>query len=192
MPEVQAGDIAAVVGIDRTDIGDVYTDPDNPVHLDPIEIDPPTLSVVFEASTSPLVGRDGDIVGARQLKERLMREGENNVTMRIEELEDKSGVEVSGRGILHLSVLMETMRREGYEFQVGRPRVLFKNDENGNNMEPVEQAVVECPDEYSGKVIEVFGNAGGTMASMQAPVRPLPISSSRFLRAASWASRTAS
>ena len=166
--EVQAGDIAAVVGIDRTDIGDVYTDPDNPVHLDPIEIDPPTLSVVFEASTSPLVGRDGDIVGARQLKERLEREGENNVTMRIEELEDKSGVEVSGRGILHLSVLMETMRREGYEFQVGRPRVLFKNDENGNKMEPVEQAVVECPDEYSGKVIEVFGNAGGTIVSMQA------------------------
>ena len=166
--EVQAGDIAAVVGIDRTDIGDVYTDPDNPVHLDPIEIDPPMLSVVFEASTSPLVGRDGDIVGARQLKERLEREGENNVTMRIEELEDKSGVEVSGRGILHLSVLMETMRREGYEFQVGRPRVLFKNDENGNKMEPVEQAVVECPDEYSGKVIEVFGNAGGTMVSMQA------------------------
>ena len=166
--EVQAGDIAAVVGIDRTDIGDVYTDPDNPVHLDPIEIDPPTLSVVFEASTSPLVGRDGDIVGARQLKERLEREGENNVTMRIEELEDKSGVEVSGRGILHLSVLMETMRREGYEFQVGRPRVLFKNDENGNKMEPVEQAVVECPDEHSGKVIEVFGNAGGTMVSMQA------------------------
>ena len=166
--EVQAGDIAAVVRIDRTDIGDVYTDPDNPVHLDPIEIDPPTLSVVFEASTSPLVGRDGDIVGARQLKERLEREGENNVTMRIEELEDKSGVEVSGRGILHLSVLMETMRREGYEFQVGRPRVLFKNDENGNKMEPVEQAVVECPDEYSGKVIEVFGNAGGTMVSMQA------------------------
>ena len=166
--EVQAGDIAAVVGIDRTDIGDVYTDPDNPVHLGPIEIDPPTLSVVFEASTSPLVGRDGDIVGARQLKERLEREGENNVTMRIEELEDKSGVEVSGRGILHLSVLMETMRREGYEFQVGRPRVLFKNDESGNKMEPVEQAVVECPDEYSGKVIEVFGNAGGTMVSMQA------------------------
>ena len=166
--EVQAGDIAAVVGIDRTDIGDVYTDPEHPVHLDPIEIDPPTLSVVFEASTSPLVGRDGDIVGARQLKERLEREGENNVTMRIEELEDKSGVEVSGRGILHLSVLMETMRREGYEFQVGRPRVLIKTDEHGNKLEPVEQAVVECPDEYSGKVIEVFGNAGGTMVSMHA------------------------
>ena len=166
--EVQAGDIAAVVGIENTDIGDVYTDPENPVELEPIEIDPPTLSIVFEPSTSPLVGRDGDIVGGRQLKERLMLERENNVTMRIEELPDKTGVEVSGRGILHLSVLMETMRREGFEFQVGRPRVLFKQDENGHRLEPVEQAVVECPDEYSGKVIEVFGNAGGTMASMEA------------------------
>ena len=164
--EVGAGDIAAVVGIERTDIGDVYTDPENPVELEPIEIDPPTLSIVFEASTSPLVGRDGDIVGARQLKERLFNEAENNVTMKIEELEDKSGVEVSGRGILHLSVLMEFMRREGFEFQVGRPRVLFKKDENGNKMEPVEQAVVECPDEYSGKVVEVFGTSGGIMTSM--------------------------
>lgn len=163
---VGAGDIAAVVGIERTDIGDVYTDPENPVELEPIEIDPPTLSIVFEASTSPLVGRDGDIVGARQLKERLFNEAENNVTMKIEELEDKSGVEVSGRGILHLSVLMESMRREGFEFQVGRPRVLFKKDENGNKMEPVEQAVVECPDEYSGKVVEVFGTSGGIMTSM--------------------------
>ncbi|WP_072414808.1 translational GTPase TypA [Collinsella phocaeensis] len=165
--EVGAGDIAAVVGVDSTDIGDVYTDPENPVELDPIEIDPPTLSIVFEASTSPLVGRDGDIVGARQLKERLFTEGENNVTMRIEELPDKSGIEVSGRGILHLSVLMETLRREGYEFQVGRPRVLFKKDDAGNTIEPIEQAVVECPDTYAGKVIEVFGNAGGTMTDMQ-------------------------
>ena len=164
--EAVAGDIAAVVGVESTDIGDVYTDPENPVELEPIEIDPPTLSIIFEPSTSPLVGREGDIVGGRQLKERLMTERENNVTMRIEELPDKTGIEVSGRGILHLSVLMETMRREGFEFQVGRPRVLFKKDENGNTVEPVEQAVVECPGEYSGKVIEVFGNAGGTMSSM--------------------------
>ncbi len=86
--------------------------------------------------------------------------------MKIEELEDKTGVEVSGRGILHLSVLMETMRREGFEFQVGRPRVLFKKDENGNKIEPIEQAVVECPNEYSGKVVEVIGTSGGIMASM--------------------------
>lgn len=165
--EVKAGDIGAVVGIDRTDIGDVYTDPENPVELEPIEIDPPTLAVVFEASTSPLVGRDGDIVGARQLKERLMTEAENNVTMCIEELPDKTGVEVAGRGILHLSVLMESMRREGFEFQVGRPRVLIKKDEHGNRLEPFEQAVVECPGEYSGKVIEVFGDASGTMTNME-------------------------
>ena len=165
---VEAGDIGAVVGIERTDIGDVYTDPENPIALDPIEIDPPTLSIVFEPSTSPLVGREGDIVGARQLKERLMLERENNVTMKIEELEDKSGIEVSGRGILHLSVLMETMRREGFELQVGRPRVLFKKDENGNKIEPIEQAVVECPEEYSGKVIEILGTAGGTMVSLDA------------------------
>ena len=165
---VEAGDIGAVVGIERTDIGDVYTDPEKPIALDPIEIDPPTLSIVFEPSTSPLVGREGDIVGARQLKERLMLERENNVTMKIEELEDKSGIEVSGRGILHLSVLMETMRREGFELQVGRPRVLFKKDENGNKIEPIEQAVVECPEEYSGKVIEIFGTAGGTMVSLDA------------------------
>ena len=165
--EVQAGDIAAVVGIERTDIGAVYPDPENPVELEPIEIDPPTMSIIFEPSTSPLVGREGDIVGGRQLKERLELERENNVTMRIEELPDKSGMEVSGRGILHLSVLMEDMRREGFEFQVGRPRVLFKKDENGVMTEPIEQAVVECSGEYSGKVIEVFGNAGGTMTSME-------------------------
>lgn len=164
--EVDAGDIAAIVGVDNTDIGDVYTDPENPVELDPIEIDPPTLSIIFEPSTSPLVGREGDIVGGRQLKERLMTERENNVTMRIEELPDKTGIEVSGRGILHLSVLMESMRREGFEFQVGRPRVLFKKDAQGHTLEPIEQAVVECNPEYAGKVIEVFGNVGGTVSIM--------------------------
>ena len=164
--EVDAGDIAAIVGVDNTDIGDVYTDPENPVELDPIEIDPPPLSIIFEPSTSPLVGREGDIVGGRQLKERLMTERENNVTMRIEELPDKTGIEVSGRGILHLSVLMESMRREGFEFQVGRPRVLFKKDAQGHTLEPIEQAVVECNPEYAGKVIEVFGNVGGTMSIM--------------------------
>ena len=169
--QAEAGDIAAVVGLDSTDIGDVYTDPENPVELDPIEIDPPTLSIIFEPSTSPLVGREGDIVGGRQLKERLEQERENNVTMRSEETPDKTGGEVAGRGILHLSVLMEQMRREGFEFQVGRPKVLFKKDENGNKLEPIEEAVVECPNECSGKVIEVFGNAGGTMSNMSAGIQ---------------------
>ena len=163
--EAVAGDIAAVVGIDSTDIGDVYTDPENPVELEPIEIDPPTLSIIFEASTSPLVGREGDIVGGRQLKERLLHEGEANISMRIQELPDKSGIEVAGRGILHLSVLMETMRREGFEFQVGRPRVLFK-EEHGQKLEPIEDANVETPSEYAGKIIELFGTAGGEMVNM--------------------------
>ncbi len=161
----EAGDIIAVVGIDDADIGDMFTSRENPVQLDPITIEEPTLAVVFEASTSPLVGREGKIVGARQLKERLFKEAESNVSMRIVELEDKSGVEVAGRGVLHLSVLMETMRREGFEFQVGRPRVLYKKDERGL-LEPIEEATVEVPNEYAGKVIEVFGSAGGEMVDM--------------------------
>ena len=164
--EVHAGDIVAVVGVEDADIGDMVTSREHPVRLDPIKVEEPTMAVVFEASTSPLVGRDGDIVGARQLKERLMREKESNISMRIEELEDKSGIEVAGRGVLHLSVLMETMRREGFEFQVGRPRVLVKTDENGNKLEPIEEATVETPADYAGKVIEVFGTAGGEMTDM--------------------------
>ena len=167
--EAQAGDIAAVVGADGTDIGDVFTDPENPQHLEPLHVDPPTLSVIFEASTSPLVGREdqNNIVGARQLKERLMAEKEANITIAINELEDHSGVEVAGRGILHLTVLMESMRREGYEFQVGRPRVIYHKDENGKLLEPYEEAVVETPAEYAGKVIEQFGFVGGVMTNME-------------------------
>ncbi|MEG0072733.1 MAG: translational GTPase TypA [Raoultibacter sp.] len=164
--EVHAGDIIAVVGVEDADIGDMITSRENPVRLDPIEVEDPTMAIVFEASTSPLVGREGDIVGARQLKERLLREAESNISMRISELEDKSGVEVAGRGVLHLSVLMETMRREGFEFQVGRPRVLIKKDEHGKKLEPIEEATVDVPSEYAGKVIEVFGSAGGEMSDM--------------------------
>ena len=167
--EAQAGDIAAVVGADATDIGDVFTDPENPQRLEPLHVDPPTLSVIFEASTSPLVGREdqNNIVGARQLKERLMAEKEATITMSINELEDHSGVEVAGRGILHLTVLMESMRREGYEFQVGRPRVIYHKDENGKLLEPYEEAVVETPAEYAGKIIEQFGFVGGVMTNME-------------------------
>ena len=164
--EAYAGDIIAIIGVEDADIGDMVTDRENPVHLDPIAVEEPTMAVVFEASTSPLVGREGDIVGARQLKERLMKEKESNISMRITELEDHSGIEVAGRGVLHLSVLMETMRREGYEFQVGRPQVIIKTDEYGNKLEPIEEATVDVPDEYAGKAIEVMGNAGGIMVDM--------------------------
>lgn len=164
--QVGAGDIIAVVGIDDADIGDMVTSRETPIELDPIEVEEPTMAVVFEASTSPLVGREGEIVGARQLKERLFREAESNISMRITETEDKSGVEVAGRGLLHLSVLMETMRREGFEFQVGRPRVIIKKDAQGNLLEPIEEATVDVPSDYAGKCIEVFGTAGGEMTDM--------------------------
>ena len=162
-----AGDIVAVIGIEDADIGDIITDPESPVtEMAPIAVEEPTMAVVFEASTSPWVGREGEIVGGRQLKERLMREKESNISMRINELEDKSGIEVAGRGVLHLSVLMETMRREGFEFQVGRPRVVYKTAEDGTKLEPIEEATVDVPNEYAGKAIEVMGTAGGIMEHM--------------------------
>lgn len=177
--KVNAGDIIAVVGIDNADIGDAIVGlsgedaacaelaSDRAKSMfKPIKVEEPTMSVVFEASTSPLVGQDGDIVGGRQLRERLLREKESNISMKIAEIPDSTGIEVAGRGVLHLSVLMETMRREGFEFQVGRPKVLYKYDENGNKLEPIEEAVVDVDSEYSGKVIEVFGNCGGEMLEM--------------------------
>lgn len=166
--EAGAGDIIAVVGVEDADIGDVVTSREQPRTFAPIEVEQPTMAIVFEASSSPLVGREGDIVGARQLKERLLKEAESNISMQITELPDKSGMEVAGRGVLHLSVLMETMRREGFEFQVGRPRVIIKTDENGNKLEPIEEATVDVPSDYAGKVIEVFGTAGGEMTDMMA------------------------
>ncbi|MBN1193425.1 MAG: translational GTPase TypA [Coriobacteriia bacterium] len=163
--QAHAGDIVAVVGVDDADIGDMFTCRLEPVQLDPIQVEEPTMSVVFAASTSPLVGKEGTIVGGRQIKERLLREAESNISMRITESEDKTGMEVAGRGVLHLSVLMETMRREGYEFQVGRPQVIIKHD-GGKKLEPLEQAVVDVPSEYAGKVIEIFGSRGGEMTDM--------------------------
>ena len=144
--EVHAGDICAVVGVEDADIGDMFTCRIDPVTLDPIHVEEPTMSVVFAPSTSPLVGQEGNIVGGRQIKERLLREAESNISMNITETEDKTGMEVAGRGVLHLSVLMETMRREGYEFQVGRPQVILKKDERGKKLEPIEQAVVDVPE----------------------------------------------
>ena len=164
--EAHAGDIAAVVGVEDADIGDMFTCRIEPVVLDPIHVEEPTMSVVFSASTSPLVGQDGDVVGGRQIKERLARESDSNISMRITETADKSGMEVAGRGVLHLSVLMETMRREGFEFQVGRPQVILKRGERGEKLEPIETAVVDVPAEYAGKVIEIFGARSGEMTDM--------------------------
>ena len=162
--EVHAGDICAVVGIEDAAIGDMFCRID-PIRLDPIHVEEPTMSVVFSASTSPLVGQEGKIVGGRQIKERLLREADSNISMNISETPDKGGMEVAGRGVLHLSVLMETMRREGYEFQVGRPTVIMKA-EGGKKLEPIEQAVVDVPAEFAGKVIEIFGARSGEMTDM--------------------------
>ena len=164
--EVHAGDICAVVGIEDCDIGDMFTCKIEPVILDPIHVEEPTMSIVFAPSTSPLIGQEGKIVGGRQIKERLLREAESNISMNIAETEDLTGMEVSGRGVLHLSVLMETMRREGFEFQVGRPQVIIKTDEHGKKLEPIEQAVVDVPSEFAGKVIEIFGSRSGEMKDM--------------------------
>jgi len=164
--EAGAGDIVGVAGVEDCDIGDIFSTIGVDLELDPIEVEKPTMSVVFEASTSPLVGQEGEIVGGRQLKERLLREAESNISMQITETEDKRGMTVAGRGVLHLSVLMETMRREGFEFQVGRPQVVFGVDEQGERTEPVELAVVDVPSDYAGKVIEIFGSAGGEMQEM--------------------------
>ncbi|MCL2525563.1 MAG: translational GTPase TypA [Coriobacteriia bacterium] len=164
--EAGAGDIVGVSGVEDCDIGDLFTTIGQEFDLDPIEVEKPTMSVVFEASTSPLVGQEGEIVGGRQLKERLMREAESNISMQITETEDKRGMNVAGRGVLHLSVLMETMRREGFEFQVGRPQVVYGTDEAGNRTEPIELAVVDVPSESAGKVIEIFGSSGGEMTEM--------------------------
>ncbi|NTU71166.1 MAG: translational GTPase TypA [Coriobacteriia bacterium] len=162
---VHAGDLCAVVGIEDADIGDMFTCRIDPITLAPIHVEEPTMSIVFAPSTSPLVGQEGDIVGGRQIKERLLREAESNISMNINETEDKSGMEVAGRGVLHLSVLMETMRREGYEFQVGRPQVIIKR-EGSKKLEPIETAVVDVPSEYAGKVIEIFGSRSGEMTDM--------------------------
>ena len=171
VPEASAGDIVAVIGVEQTDIGDVITDPENPIEMEPLAVEEPTMAVVFEASTSPLVGREGDIVGARQLKERLMREKESNISMRIEETEDKSGVRVAGRGVLHLSVLMETMRREGFEFQVGRPQVVYKEDEAGNKLEPIEEATIDVPNDYSGIMEDMVSDETMTHLTFAIPSR---------------------
>ncbi len=164
--EAAAGDIAAVVGVDDTDIGDMYTSAESPIRLEPIHVEEPTMSVVFEASTSPLVGQEGSVVGGRQIKERLMHEAESNISMHIVETPDKRGMEVAGRGVLHISVLAETMRREGFEFQVGRPKVILQEDAAGHKLEPIELATVDVPSEYAGKVIEIFGAASGEMSNM--------------------------
>ncbi len=164
--EVRSGDICAVIGLDDFDIGDTITDLENPEVLPRIAIDEPTMSMLFTINDSPFFGKEGKFVTSRHLRDRLMKEMEKNLALRVEETETEDKFNVFGRGVLHLSVLIETMRREGYELQVGQPQVLFKEIE-GKRQEPIEHLVVDVPDELSGKVIEMVTTRKGEMTIME-------------------------
>ncbi len=159
------GDICALVGIEGFDIGDSICDLENPEPLDPIAVDEPTMSMVFTINDSPFFGQEGKFVTSRHIKERLDKELEKNLALRVEPGETADSFTVYGRGILHLSVLIETMRREGYELQVGQPKVLFK-EIGGIKCEPIEELHVDVPDEHSGKVVEMVSVRKGEMQNM--------------------------
>jgi len=164
--EVMSGDICAVTGIDGFEIGDTLTDFDKPEPMERISIDEPTMSMLFTINDSPFFGKEGKFVTSRHLRDRLMKETEKNLALRVQETDKEDRFLVYGRGVLHLSVLIETMRREGYELQVGQPQVLFK-EENGQRMEPIEHMVVDVPEEFSGKVIEMVTQRKGELTIME-------------------------
>lgn len=161
-----AGDIVAVSGIQDLNIGETICDPE---HIDPlpfVKIDEPTLSMNFIVNDSPFAGTEGKFVTSRNLRARLFKEVETNVAMRVEETDSTDTFKVSGRGELHLSILIETMRREGYEFQVSRPQVIYKRDENGQLLEPIELLIIEVPEDYVGPVMEKIGSRKGELENM--------------------------
>ena len=164
--EVDSGDICAIVGVEDIDIGDTIADSDNPEPLPIIAIDEPTISMNFTVNTSPFYGKEGKYVTSRHLRDRLFKELEHNVALQVEETGSPDTYKVSGRGILHLSVLIENMRREGYEFAVGPPKVIYK-EINGKKTEPIELLVVDVPNESTGKVIELVGQRRGEMVKME-------------------------
>lgn len=163
--EINAGDICAVVGIENINIGDTIADFDNPEPMPIIAIDEPTISMTFTINTSPFFGREGKFVTSRHLHDRLKKELELDVALRVEETGSPDSYKVSGRGILHLSILMENMRREGYEFAVGQPKVIYK-EIDGHKAEPVEELVVDVPADLSGKVIELVSPRKGMLISI--------------------------
>ncbi len=164
--EVGAGDICAVMGIDGFEIGDTIADFENPEGLIPIKIDEPTMNMMFMINNSPFFGKEGKFVTSRHLRDRLFKELEKNLALRVEETDSADSYLVFGRGILHLSVLIETMRREGYELQVGQPQVILK-EINGQKCEPIEILTVNVPEEYAGKVIEYVSQRKGDMLIME-------------------------
>ena len=163
--EVPCGEICAIMGIEGFEIGDTICDYENPEPLPPIAIDEPTMSMLFTINNSPFFGKDGKYVTSRHIKERLDRELEKNLALRVTPGPSADSFNVYGRGVLHLSVLIETMRREGYELQVGQPHVIIK-EINGKKCEPIEEMTVDCPDEYSGTVIDLVTRRKGTLTNM--------------------------
>lgn len=164
--EVESGDICAVVGVEGFDIGDTIADFENPEALQTIEVDEPTMSMIFTINDSPFFGREGKFVTSRHVKERLEKELEKNLALRMEPTGSADTFRVYGRGVLHLSVLIETMRREGYELQIGQPQVIIK-EINGVKHEPTEELNVDVPEEFSGKVIDLVTRRKGVMLSME-------------------------
>jgi GTP-binding protein len=165
--EVGSGEICAVTGIEDFEIGDTIADMENPEALPRISIDEPTMNMLFTINNSPFFGKEGKFVTSRHLRDRLMKETEKNLALRVQTGDTEDKFLVFGRGILHLSVLIETMRREGYEIQVGQPQVLYKEDENGRRLEPIETLVVDVPEETAGKVIELATQRKGELLIME-------------------------
>ena len=164
--QVECGEICALVGIDGFEIGDTICDAENPEPLPPIKIDEPTMSMLFTINNSPFFGKDGKYVTSRHIKERLDHELEKNLALRVEPGLNADSFNVYGRGVLHLSVLIETMRREGYELQVGQPKVIIK-EIDGCKCEPIEEMTIDCPDEVAGTVIELSTKRKGTLTNME-------------------------
>ncbi|MFM7748687.1 MAG: EF-Tu/IF-2/RF-3 family GTPase, partial [Bacteroidota bacterium] len=163
---VQAGDLCAVVGLEDFQIGDTLCDVDAPEPLPLIKVDEPTLSMMFTINNSPFFGQEGKMVTSRHLRDRLYKETEKNLALKVEDTDSPDSYLVYGRGILHLSILIETMRREGYELQVGQPTVVIRHIEGVKN-EPFEQLVVDVPEEFSGKIIELVTMRRGEMMVME-------------------------
>ena len=164
---IEAGDICAVVGLEGFEIGDTIADFENPEGLKTIAIDEPTMSMLFTINDSPFFGKDGKFVTSRHIKERLYKELEKNLALRVEETDSADKFMVYGRGVLHLSVLIETMRREGYELQIGQPQVIIK-EIDGVKCEPVEELTIDLPEDVSGKAVEMVTMRKGEMLSMEA------------------------
>lgn len=165
--EAKAGEIVAISGIPSISIGETIADINNPVQLPIIHIDEPTVKMTFGVNTSPFIGKEGDYTTSRNLRERLMREIETDVALMVEESDVPDRWTVAGRGELHLAILIEKMRREGYELEVSRPQVIFKENEKGTRTEPIELVSIEVPEEYSGVVIEMLGKRLGVMKDMK-------------------------